>query len=157
MSVLGHLGEKEEQRSTQLLLRRIKPGVKQEKMQSAKQSKKTLKRYKTSPRRTKTRTVSCSTIYRLPEPRRPPGSQNKRKSWRNSACITWPPTQHNQPLAVGPLLQGANRNSAVLVHPGPDLIQFLPLHEQLVAPNTAPQPLQHIPLRVSVRVLCGDP
>ena len=149
-AVLGQLGEKEEQRSTQLLVKKMKSGVKQERSLSAKESRKTLKRYKTSPRRTKTRTVyvSCSTIYRLPEPKRTQGNRNKRISWRNSACLPWPaaatpPVSHT--LAVGSCPEGS-----VLAHPGHDVLQFLPLHEQLVAPNTVPQPLQRIPFRVSV-------
>lgn len=53
-----------------LQAQKMRSGAKQEKQLSIKQSKKTLKIYKSSPRRGKYRTVSCSTLYLIPEPKR---------------------------------------------------------------------------------------
>ena len=136
--MFSQLGEKEELQLVRLCAKRMKFGVKQEKRASAKASKKALKLYKSSPRRGRLRTVSCSTIYRLPEPKI---RQHERALW-SSFRLSRPPLSRN-PVARSlaecpPDIGGGN----VFVNPaGSDVGQFVPMQEQLVAPNTSTQPL----------------
>ena len=65
-AVYGQLGKREEQKKANQLVQQMKVDVKQEKMLSAKQSQKTFRRFKSSPRRRQTRTVSQFSIYQLP-------------------------------------------------------------------------------------------
>jgi hypothetical protein len=112
-AVCGRLGNREEQEKANLLVHQMKVDVKQEKLLSAKQSQKTFRRYKSSPRRTKTRTVSNFSIYQLPTPRR-----------RSLATLTADSVQDNWGSSDG------------LDHPGTEGMQF---QERLIATP----PLQH--------------
>lgn len=137
-----------------LFVRHLKLGAKQEKKSSARQSQKTFKRYKSSPRRRKTRTVSCSNTYRLPPPkRRSTVHQNKMGTW-SSTHLPWyvtPPATPRPPSVAGRAAEipDSQDGSEVLGNPGAEGMQFLP-QELLVAPR---QPQHHHPHRVSSSVI----
>lgn len=146
--VFGKLREKEAEHMAHIAMHRMKLGAEREKRLSIKQSQKTLKRYNSSPRRAKTRTVSCSNVHRLPEPKRRPERKHKpslrsRFSWHSSPP---PPSPLPDP---DPSVEGPNTLYGSSEATG-DAEVLWPLREQLVAENTTPQPLHHFPHVVSL-------
>ena len=128
----------------------MRAGAKQEKHSSIKLSKKTLKRFQSSPRRVRIRTVSCSTIHRLPEPRRK--GLKKIASWRKRSSRNSDSLPASF-LSPGPASLANDIDYTVSVNPGTlderELSQLLqeqmaspqPLQEQMVAESASPQPI----------------
>ena len=128
------------------LVKSMKSGVKREKRSSVKQSRKTLKKYRSSPRRGRHRTVSCSTLHLVPEPKRRSavsGRETESFEWREQRLLTQPSLYSASALDVrecGCVILGNNPGT-----PGDRPF----LQEQLVAENTSPQLLLH---RLACRV-----
>ena len=153
--VFGRLGKREAQDMAALFVRQMKLGAEQERQRSVKQSQRTLKRYKASPRRRKTRTVSRSNTYRLPMPmRRSTANQNKMGTW-GPTRLPWyvtPPTSTCplEPAAVAGLAE-EEVEGEVLGNPGAEERQPPSRdHNSLAVPPT--QSWQHSTQRVSMRL-----
>ena len=137
-AVYGQLGKRAEQKKTNQLVQQMKVDVKQEKLLSAKQSQKTFRRYKSSPRRQQTRTVSHFSIYQLPTLQR----RSLTTLGKMNGVLVWHFDKYTPCHSAADSIQDAWGSSDGLDHPGTEGIHF---QERLIATP----PLQPHTYRVS--------
>ena len=131
--VFHQLGDRESQSIAASFVRRMKVKVQQEKQVSAQESKKTLKRYRQSPRRRNIRTVSKANTFRLDPPKkRSTMTSNKMGTWSQSRL----PWYYTPPVSPCPPAEGEEVEGEVLGNPGAEGLQ---LSQEFLTLATQPQ------------------
>ena len=152
--MFGSLREKKAQHVAKQLVQQTRLGAQKEKQHSIKESKKTFKILKSSPRRANTRTVSCSTIYRLPKPRKRWSAKSNKTEAQQEHSPSHSASPPTSLLAQGPALVEENLEWTVFENPGTQhRTHCQPVHEQLVTENTSLQSLLRLATTVSQRLI----
>ena len=152
--MFGSLREKKAQHVAKQLVQQTRLGAQKEKQHSIKESKKTFKILKSSPRRANTRTVSCSTVYRLPEPRKRRSAKSNKAEAQQEHSPSHSASPPTSLLAQDPASVEEDLEWTVFENPGTQhRTHCQPVHEQLVTVNTSLQSLLHLATTVSQRLI----